>query len=147
MLVDRSPRWPSRVLGAHVEGRRGGSWARGRRGPLVEGRAPSVPFCLLVLLGGLLLLTPLALGGPSDPLGVLGLSDSADSSEVVLAATSLASRWESGPDKGFRPVPLVVGDLPSVYAAGSAAALRADARRVAPRPALSSRLTRSPPSP
>lgn len=88
---------------------------------------------ILVLLGTLIGLVPLAYASPPDPVWVSGLYDDADYDDVVVAATSIKAPEEATPLPVIAPVTMVLAVLCLTEAPGSLS------------PALSVYQTRAPP--
>lgn len=70
-------------------------------------RLPTV----LLLLGALVALTPLAYASPPDPTWIAGLYDDADYDDVILAVMSAAGALEAAPLVLVAPVATAVGTV------------------------------------
>jgi hypothetical protein len=64
---------------------------------------------VLILLGALIALVPLAHASPPDPIWITGLYDGADYDDVIAAATSADSAVEYAPLVSLTPSLIVVG--------------------------------------
>jgi len=92
-------------------------------------------FSLMLLVGVLAALTPLAYGSAPDPSWIRGVYDDDDFDNVVVLITSGAGMAEPVPLDGFRPLPVVVGPVHQVE------------KETIPVLAFSSNPPRGPPSP
>ena len=90
---------------------------------------------VVLLLGVLIALTPLAHASPPDPTWIPGFYDDADYDDVVLAVTGAVAAGESGVVDPAGPGAVCVGPLiPSGPQPASARALDAHPPRAPPRP-------------
>lgn len=92
-------------------------------------RLPTV----LLLLGALVALTPLAYASPPDPTWIAGLYDDADYDDVVLAVTSTAGALEAAPLGQLAPIATAIGTVaPAGPTRGAGPSLRASQIRAPP---------------
>ena len=90
---------------------------------------------VVLLLGVLIALTPLAHASPPDPTWIPGFYDDADYDDVVLAVTGAVAAGESGVVDPAGPGAVCVGPLiPSGPQPASARALDAHPPRAPPHP-------------
>src|SRR5260370_20963022 len=67
---------------------------------------------LLVLVGVLVSVTPLAYTSPPDPSWIAGIYDGGDFDDVVVFIVSAAALGEPVVSANARPVPIVIGGAP-----------------------------------
>jgi hypothetical protein len=75
---------------------------------------------VLLLVGGLTVLTPLAHSSPPDPTWIAGIYDGDDFDDVIVSVTSVTSTVDAGPLAGLEPGQVVLGLVPSLEADSAA---------------------------
>ncbi len=71
---------------------------------------------VLLLVGSLVALTPLAHSSPPDPTWISGIYDGDDFDDVVVSVTSTASTVDPAPLAGIDPGQIALGIVPPVEA-------------------------------
>lgn len=121
MPLDRVRGQAFDALVDHKVGRRGHLYVRGCRAPAPRYR-PWRPALVLIVLGSLLAVLPLAHASPPDSSWIDGIYDDADYDDVVALAVSVGSTLDSAPLIVLSPIPIVLGLVHPAGMAGPAAA-------------------------